>query len=134
MQSKLTSANNFAKISFDLSLILELSIHESSVAGLGETNTSHCRVNDLIEWGQELDIKRRLSLPVFGLRDLPPSIGEEELREFLQLELIWWNHLGLMVNKIFKVVTPISTHSFDGKTHNLSTKVKSSLYNQCMQC
>lgn len=101
MQPKLTSANNFAKISFDLLLILELRIHQRSVAGLGETNTSHCGVYDLDECGQEMDIKCRLRLRGFGLRELPPSRGEEELGEFLQLELIWWNHLGFLVNNTF---------------------------------
>lgn len=99
MQPKLTSANNFAKISFDLSLKLEL--HQRSVAGLGETNTSHGRVYDLEECGQELDIKCGLRSPGFGLRELPPSREEEELGEFLQLELIWWNHLRFLVKNTF---------------------------------
>lgn len=57
MQPMQTSADSFAKISFDLSLILDLRIQQKSVAGLGETNTSHYGVYDLDEWGQELDIK-----------------------------------------------------------------------------
>lgn len=101
MQPKLTSTINFAKISFDLSLILELRIHQRSVEGLEETNASHCGVNDLDKCGQELDIKCRLRSPGFSVRELPPSRGEEELGEFLQLELIWWNNLGFLVNNTF---------------------------------